>query len=219
MKASISKPVFLFVGIIFLFSFFTFNVHAESLSLEGISLKGCIEENNDALSWTVSSADEIEYFIIRRSEDAVLFEDIASIKPMECNDKKTRDNFVYTNSHDNSVENVYYKVQVVLRNKRLLESAVIRVRTLTVPPDLLIIGISNNYNQVTLKFESPKDGVINLNIVDINGAVIQSETINALEGANSFDLTLRQITNGLLIFNINDLKGQCIKKYMFSSMQ
>lgn len=188
--------------------------------VDQISLKGYSENQSDILQWDMFNNAGISCFTIQccRSND-MNFQEVLSVKPLECSTRKNSTSFTYSISNNATEGIVYYKIKATYQDNHIVESDFICIKRIEKVNSLSISGVRNENGHITISFKSPKTQTITLNIATKSGQLLAVNNINASEGENTFSYDAGYINaTEMLIFSLNNDEEQITKKYMLASI-
>ncbi len=154
------------------------------LSCEFISFKAVLQQKKVELKWAALCRQELDYFIVERSTDRVLFEPLYRVtgRPVlnEVETYQGADDLIGVQAIV-----IYYRLRSVMRSGRVIESPVIPVRL--TDQDRLTMKVMPNpvKDNLVLSITSNRSGEALIHIVDVSGRVLLYFRETILRGTNS----------------------------------
>ncbi len=188
-------------------------------NIEWLDLKTTDETNLILLNWNLFSPSEVDHFTVECSRDeATSFEVIATLTPEECSIENSDSSFKYQYNKEETKGNIYFKVCAYFKDTHMVESYFVYVNTTIPVNNLEIKGIKKSAGKLSVVFTSPAAELINLNIVDQSGNLLQRKEIEAVEGENNYVFDIHENNLKLYIITLNNNQKACFKKYMLASL-
>lgn len=138
------------------------------------------------LDWRTATEENSDYFAIERSRDGKTFEQVGQLAA------KGETSRVTAYQHlDQGVEQtgtLYYRLRMVDKDGSYEYSAVKELIFDLESFDLLTFGPNPFEDQVKIAYLLPKDGQVNVRLIDLTGRVLKTERLNAQMGKNESQL-------------------------------
>lgn len=191
-------------------SIFVNGTKVEVIDYDGkIILKGISRKEGNFLAWETDYLVDTEYFVIERSADSLLFDEmeIQFVKVDE--EPKFTFDFIDENP---PLESNFYRITQIRNTGEVFYSEIIELhQTEVVQDQLSVLSIAPNpvesFGKVT--FFTPSAGSIDYLLADTRGNVHKKGSINANEGENSFRLSIPELSTGIYVLSLfqNDQKA------------
>jgi hypothetical protein len=185
-------------------SFSEFGTSIESavvLPVDLISFKADKSGNHNALTWTTASEKDNSHFILDRSANGRdSWTSIGTIKAL--GNSTVEKKYSYTDETPLSIS--YYRLRSVDLTGKEATSKVVAV--LRNNGKLVLVSVSPipTTEGVTIDVVAAKQGRLTATITDIVGKIVQTETLNAVEGTNSYQMDLSNVATGVYLLSIHD---------------
>lgn len=154
------------------------------------------EENRTKITWTTASEQNSDYFVLERSRDGLSWEDVSQV-----------DGAGTTNT-----ANVYTVSDVLTKGYYRLKQVDFNGATEYFGP--IYAGCDNNRNDLTV-YPNPNSGTFNvvikstenlgqsvLEIIDLNGKVIESRLVNITNGVNTIYIEDSELKRGTYFISV-----------------
>jgi hypothetical protein len=177
-----------------------------------LSFKGSISNKKAQLAWQTSLEINSSYFEIQRSNNAVNFEAIATItakgsSSIVTNYQTTDDLFFFTGNK------VFYRLKMVDTDGKFKYSQVIAMPIVTVIASNITAWPLPFSGQLNTGFTSESNSLVKINITNMNGALVLSNTSTVQKGYNTININQAQtIPSGTYLLTVvKDGKSETIK--------
>jgi Pregnancy-associated plasma protein-A/Secretion system C-terminal sorting domain len=163
------------------------------LAVDLLTFEGIKGNKNVKLLWKTASEKNNDYFMIEKSRDGQTFEPLTKIGSQGA----SNDILKYETFDDNpSVGMNYYRLKSVDKGGQVATSKIVSVAfvekiKLTVYPN------PTYASKITLELTADKDDIIDLEVVDIVGKVVQTSRQNIVNGLNNIVLDNLNISQGI----------------------
>jgi hypothetical protein len=177
-----------------------------------LGFKGSINNKKTQLAWQTSLEINSSYFEIQRSNNAVNFEAIGTITAkgssnIVTNYQTTDDLFFFTGSK------VFYRLKMVDTDGKFKYSQVIAMPIVTVIASNITAWPLPFSGQLNTGFTSESNSLVKINITNMNGALVLSNTSTVQKGYNTININQAQtIPSGTYLLTVvKDGKSETIK--------
>ena len=170
------------------------------------------KDNGVALEWSTSSETNNDKFLIQRSTDGLNFENIGEVAAVGNSSKLEK--YSYSDAHPMPGTNFYKVVQVDFDGKSS-ESEVLQVQ-FEVEPGVKWTQVGPNpvQDMMNVGFSTETSQNFTLQVIDIQGRVLQSRTIEAFAGQNNLDLDMGQFAAGFYYVQLSSPTVKLDKKIL-----
>lgn len=162
-----------------------------------------ISANTAALSWLVSSADNVREFTVTKSSDCKNFKSIASIKFSGIKGYSFNDNCLDVGAN-------YYRLVTVDRDGSAHFSNIVSVIKKESGITLLFLAPNLVHSITTLNISSTKADNVKVGVVNLLGRTIQQKRINIPEGNSQASFDFSTLKAGSYFLQIVSLDGSII---------
>lgn len=179
-----------------------------SLPVEFSNFKASLEKHTVQLEWKTLSETNNEYFEILRSADGKDFESIGEVNGNGTTLEENNYSFVDKNPiHGDN----YYMIRQVDFDGKYTVSL---LQTVNVPKTkkLELANLTRSGNELSANFTAANEGTYTLQVFNLMGQEITSQSINVQEGANEANFTIP--TNGLFVLTIANETDRLTEKIM-----
>ena len=138
------------------------------------------------IKWITASEHDNDYFTLERSNNCNDFKPIAKISGVG-NSTQLKE-YSYTDN-DPFPGNNYYRLKQTDFNgqSETFKPIVVNLKSTKAQPDLLTLGSSNPFNNyLSVNYNAPEEGVIQLKLINSNGIETRSITQEVSPGLNRF---------------------------------
>jgi hypothetical protein len=177
-----------------------------------LSFKGSISNKKTQLVWQTSLEINSSYFEIQRSTNAVNFEAIATVtakgnSAIVNNYQTTDDLFFFIGSK------VFYRLKMVDTDGKFKYSQVLAMPITAIVSNNITAWPLPFSGQLSTGFKSESNGSVKINITNINGALVLSNTSTVQKGYNTININQAQsIPSGTYLLTVvKDGKSETIK--------
>ena len=166
--------------------------------------------------WETATEINNDYFVVERSDDGTIFENIGEVKGFGAGTTTTNRSYSFT---DDDVCNTirYYRLKQVDIDRKFTYSNIVAVNC-KATGDGIIVYPNPAVQNITCEFYQAKEDVLEISILDVTGRVIKSETYNAQKGKNASIIQIDDLSKGayyLQIRGVNDLDNVAKRQQQF----
>jgi hypothetical protein len=192
-------------------SFSPFIIASQILPVELVSFKAKKVGNVNAINWQTASEKNNSYFDIERSANGQNeWVKIGTVKGSG-NSIVTRD---YTFMDNGPLSISYYRLKQNDLDGTFEYSNVVSVVDKKSKFNIASIAPNPTKETSTIVYNSDKNEIINLTLMDVSGRIVLAQNVSTTEGPNNLSLNLSNLTNGLYIFNLKNSEAVLIQKIM-----
>jgi hypothetical protein len=154
-----------------------------------------------ALNWRTEQETNSDKFEIEKSNDGLQFTFVNSTKAKGLSSTIKNYEFIDRNPSTNG-EFIFYRLKMVDKDGSFKYSDIVKVSFLANETYIKNISTitSNNGNTFEVNILSPKAQSLNINWINTNGQLINSETKSLVKGFNNFKLKNTSIAKGAAVF-------------------
>ena len=182
------------------------------LPVEMISFTAKQISDQVLLEWSTGSEKNNDFFNVERSVDGLNFETIGSRKG--AGNSSSVINYELTDHQPNN-STIYYRIKQTDLNGRYSFSEMIAIK-IKRKTELLTSSPNPNTGISYFQFESPQNGTIYYEIINVLGQVKKSGSLPVQQGLNNIELTFEELDAGIYFSKFQseflNLKTQFIKK-------
>ena len=164
-------------------------------------------DNVALITWTTASEKDNAYFAIERSTDGETFEKIGQIKGS--GNTKASNDYQFTDRNPRAGVN-YYRLKDVDFNGKETNSSVISVN-FTDKSNHITLYPNPTKGNLTIDFTAETDITTNINIQDITGRVVVSQTVYINKGLNVLPINTTSLSAGLYFLKVNGETHKFVK--------
>lgn len=180
---------------------FTLNVAAAALPVELLAFDVEAMDKANKVSWSTASEENTEYFAIERSADGTNnWVEISQVKANGFSQTKIDYEFI----DEAPISTSYYRLRSVdFDGKNQLSEVVVVERN---DNQFGVIGIRPvpTTDVTTIEFETTRNEIVTLRIMDISGKLLFTNSFEANDGYNSRLLDLTQYANGVYFVSLEN---------------
>jgi hypothetical protein len=166
------------------------------LASNDLKLTGSLSGNNVLLKWFVLAPEDVFYYEVQRSNDAIHFETAGKVMVQAANEH----NYQYLDALSSVQNNVlYYRIKQVDRNNNYYYSNIITLKRNTTGVSVLLYP--NPAKDIINVLFTNTSGSYNVQLTDMWGRVIKNLTVKALPG-NSLQLPCSALSGGIYFINL-----------------
>lgn len=174
-----------------------------------LSFKATLDREDVLLSWTTANETNNAGFVLERSVDNKLFEEIGFVKG--AGNSKTTRNYMYTDAAafaGKSVSNLYYRLIQVDKNGASTISGVQLVNKSAVANRVIDVYPNPFSSQVTVRI--PEGAVAqSVDVLDMQGRVVVNQ--NIINASAPVILDLNQLDAGIYFLRVNGSENKVVK--------
>lgn len=171
-----------------------------SSNFELYKLKITPSGGNHSIDWSTASEKNTNYFIVEKSINGIKFDSIGKIPSIKNSTIMTN----YKLTHPNPNNNTYYRLRMVDQQNNTTYSVIVTASSSYTATNKLNVypnPCPNNY--ITMEYNSNFTTSGKIDILDINGFRIKSESAAIQTGKNYFQIDVSQLNNGFYYLNIS----------------
>jgi uncharacterized repeat protein (TIGR01451 family) len=173
------------------------------LSCEFISFKATALSDLVNLNWTVLCKQEVDYFVLERSTDLLLFTSLMRLEARpEVNEEE---GYLATDNHLSGLETpmVYYRLKTVMRSGKVQYSGVIPVRLSGIKPAMLTIIPNPVKGQLQVFIQVARNTDAGFEVMDMSGRILFREQQWLTKGSHTLQFHKAvEIPDGLYILRV-----------------
>jgi hypothetical protein len=178
-------------------------INAAPLSVKMKSFEGWRANDFNLLTWITSTEREHRYFEVERSGDGINFFPLGRVDgALNSSDEKR-----YSFKDEKPLSQGYYRLKQVDSHNNITYSRIIRIVR---PATSILTAVFENPVHGVLKtnFETSEPGIVQVNIVDVSGKTMFTESISLQKGNNQYQHNLGKLTPGTyyLVITRDDLR-------------
>ena len=185
--------------------FFTLGESASVLDVDLLSFDAKSDGNNTVnVEWITTSEKDNDYFIIQKSKNGEVFEDVVKIDGRGTTNQKEWYQFKDKKPFSGTS---YYRLKQVNKDGTINYSYTKTVRLSGIEILTMYPLPANDFIKIILS--SSKDNIISVALIDILGKETIS-TFNAKEGINNFNINTKNLSSGTYVLKITPSNGKNI---------
>jgi hypothetical protein len=171
---------------------------------------GVKERDGNHLQWLTSSELNSDFFAIERSNNGKDFDEIGTVKAKGVSHNSS----TYTFIDDAISFTAYYRLRCVDADRTSRYSNIISIQRDN-KHDVLIMLFPNPVDDnIIVRLNPAQGGLIHIGVLDLNGRLCISQSIQALEGINNISLDLGVLSPGSYFVQINSEQIQWSKPFI-----
>lgn len=205
--SDVSHSYFEITDVIGFSKFIFYKGSATPLPVNLISFSARCQNSDIIVDWVTATELNNNYFILERSNDAVLFTEIAKINGAGNSNTIISYRFVDKNAKNQAIN--YYRLKQVDFDGKTTTSEIIAVQCNSLNENFLRIGSSENY--ISLLFNSPISGKVNVQIFDKIGRCVISKQYEG-EDYSTILVDKQSLTTGIYTILVTTANGNLTKK-------
>ncbi len=168
------------------------------LPVQLLSFSAQRKDNANLLTWTTATEINNNYFMIERSEDALLFEEIGQVS----GNGNSNQLLNYYFQDDRAFQNViYYRLKQVDFDGQSTFSDIILLDATT--SGLTMLKCYQSNQQLHLSLASDQAETIGLQIMDVSGRVLFNQALEVKDGTDNYSINLPDFAKGMYFIQIN----------------
>ncbi len=164
------------------------------LPIELVDFSGHPEGMINVLEWTTQSEVNNDFFLVERSKEGGLFEELAKVDgagtSIQTLHYKTNDNYPFNGTN-------YYRLKQVDFDGRFTYSPVISINNHSQAITIDNLHPNPTSNSVSFDFSTPFSGEVTVEVIDMYGKVLFAKFIDAAEGKNTIDIDMIALSAGV----------------------
>lgn len=160
-------------GVLTNFGLFTFGLKPTSIvPVKIISFSGMVKEGFVNLSLSVAKESNIRNYIVEESKDGGTFKAIGSINPL--NTSQHNYNFICPAA---LTSNSFFRIKIINLDGKIEYTNIILIKT-AIKGKLVIMNTLVSDKRIRLQLSDVSKGIYNLQLLDMQGRIIQKNVIN-----------------------------------------
>ncbi len=183
-------------------SFSPFGITSELaiLPVTFINFSGSRTSNGNKLTWVTSSEQNNLGFEVLRSQDGQNYTSIGFVNTLSSGSNTSNLTYNFTDGNINKSATQYYKLRQVDINNQSKYTDIVRIKGEQVAV-FTIDGIAPNpvQNKLTASISSPAKSIINLQVWDMMGRMIQQQQVILQEGNNVIPVNVSSLGSGVYL--------------------
>ncbi len=169
-----------------------------SLPVTLVAFSAKLQNNTVILNWQTTNETNSAFFNIQRSRDGVYFTNIGKVIAKGDGNYNFNDSLIYMPQP--SI--IYYRLQMVDQNGSNTYSKIVSV-PINTAKNTFNIYPNPVANTIYVQLISNKMSIANLKITDLQGKVLQQQSINLQIGLNNFNINATNLAKGSYMILIN----------------
>jgi hypothetical protein len=182
-----------------------------TLPVNLLKFSGYKNGSKNTLQWTTASEQNNYGFEIQRSLDGVTFSHVGFVSALSSNGNSSVNlNYVYDDNKPTGNKQYYRLKQIDIDRRGKLSNVVVVTGN---KPGALSLGAiypNPSRNQVNVIIQSPRDGLVQISVVDLAGRLLNQQVENVGAGSNSVILDISQFSKGGYFLQVNE-RGESTK--------
>ncbi len=163
-----------------------------------INFSGSRIGKSNKLTWTTASEQNNLGFDVQRSQDGQNYASIAFVNSLAFGGSASNLTYNFTDDKINTGTVQYYRLRQVDINNQSRYSGIVKIKGEQTPV-LTIDGIAPNpvQNSLTASISSPTKNLVNLQVLDMMGRMIQQQQVIIQEGTNVIPVNVSSLGSGI----------------------
>lgn len=166
-------------------------------------------DNVNTLYWKTTEEENMDYFVIERSIDAINFTDIGKVT---ANNKAST--YIYKDAESVSGMINYYRIRAVENSEKTSSTNIISIgasenEILTVWP---IFPNPANTSEIFFRLDSKKTGLANFVLYDVLGNIVSNSEKAIETGVKVYDLNISSLSLGVYFVEVKNSFNEIISK-------
>ncbi len=158
-------------------------------SVEYVTVKGKLIENDIAVDWKIANELNISRYEIERSNESMVFSTIGSLNSKGDNPAATDYKWVDANA---AAGNYFYRIKSTSKNGIVAYSKLVNIKVFNRTLGIIVINNPVTDNTIKLQINDSKKGVYNVRLLNAAGQFITAKTINYLGGSSTVSIESSQ---------------------------
>jgi len=158
-------------------------------SVEYVTVKGNLIENDIAVDWKIADELNISRYEIERSNESKVFSTIGSLNSKGNNPASTDYKWVDANP---AAGNYFYRIKSISNNGIVAYSKLVNIKVLNRTTGIFVINNPVTDNTIRLQINDSKKGLYNVRLLNNAGQFITAKTINYLGGSSTVSVESSQ---------------------------
>lgn len=187
-------------------TFSTFGITSDAILLpvSFINFSGSRVNNSNHLSWITANEQNKLGFDVERSLDGQNFTTISFVNSLASGGSTINITYSFIDDKVFTGEVQYYRLRQIDRNNNSKYSAIVTIQGKKFAV-LTIEGISPNPVQSNLvaSISSPAKHLVNLQVLDMMGRILQQQQVTILEGNNAIPVNVSSLGSGIYFLKAN----------------
>jgi DNA uptake protein ComE-like DNA-binding protein len=192
-------------------SFSPFGVGQASgfLPVELLSFKANQKNNTNLLTWQTASEKNNSHFDIERSTTGQ--EDWVTLGTVKGNgNSQIMHDYTFNDNTPLSIS--YYRLKQVDNDGRFEYSNVVSVTTKGGKFKVNALSPNPTKDNLTIQFESNKNDVVSVSVMDMTGRVVFTQNASATEGGNLLNVNTASLSNGIYMVSLKNSESVILNK-------
>lgn len=158
-------------------------------SVEYVTVKGNLIENDIAVDWKIADELNISRYEIERSNESKVFSTIGSLNSKGNNPASTDYRWVDVNPASG---NYFYRIKSISNNGIVAYSKLVNIKVLNRTTGIFVINNPVTDNTIRLQINDSRKGLYNVRLLNNAGQFITAKTINYLGGSSTVSVESSQ---------------------------
>lgn len=174
-----------------------------------VNFYGDYVDNVNTLFWQTSTEENLDYFMVERSTDAINFTSIGKVAA-----KNAASSYTYKDFDNEKGMINYYRIKSVEKNSKSSETNIISIGAANdeILSSWPIYPNPANTNEIFIRLNSKKTGIANFTIYDILGNVVQNIERQIEPGVKVYDVDISKLSLGIYYFEVKNSFNEAITK-------
>ena len=164
-----------------------------------INFNGTIQPNGNLLFWATANEQNNDYFTLQRSIDGISFANIAQIKG--ANNSNITQSYQYLDAKALKSTTYYRLTQTDYNGVKHLIGTIVLGKNDT--PSQLTLNLSTP-NTLQIQFNAPQTEPTKVQIYDVMGHLINSQTFSATKGINTWQMEVANYPTGMYLVQVSN---------------
>lgn len=172
-----------------------------TLPIELVDFEGEVLKEGNLLKWVTASEVNNDFYDLQRSLEGLHFETIYTVDGAGTTSATTTYNYT-DRTAPNGIS--YYRLQQTDFNGHSTTSKVIALQRGESNGGFDIVSVTplGDYQHVTVGFQVPMEGNVEVKIFDVNGRLVQSTSTDAIEGFNRLKVNISNYSQGIYLLQL-----------------
>ena len=188
------------------------------LPVELLSFSGIKEGNFIKLIWKTANEINNDYFIIERSEEGKIFEEIARVNGAGTSSSISKYEFTdkQLSTFNFQLETIYYRLKQVDFDGKYEYFGPVSFSSPSSEELNFILHNSPVANELIATLVLSEDANVALDIIDLQGRVVKAGQVSANKGSNLLKIDLSNATAGIYVVNVRTGQDSITKKFLIA---
>lgn len=165
------------------------SVTAVALPVELVSFTGTTRGNANVIAWEAAVEQNVKHYTLEKSVDANVW---TAVEVVKTNKAKS-----YTSIDNKPFANTYYRLKITNTDESTQYSKVISIRRAGRAFEVLQVSPNPTMNDLNLTIENQNQQSVTIEIIDMNGRMINSQTNDLTKGINQITLPMSNLNAGV----------------------